>query len=147
MRRIEDLKLIGTKLKLKDSVTGFSMIGMDTLGMEDVIISIATGSVATNADAKYYFYHASGSTTPSTSTGATAFTTNPTLTTAATASQRHAILLEGSATQSRKRYLIIKCSKLKASNAQYVLVHGVSNRNIPSTSTMGSYTSLVRPVV
>lgn len=147
MRRIEDLKLIGAKLKLKDSVTGFSLIGVDTKDMEDVIVTIATGSVATNADAKYYFYHASGATTPSTSTGATAFTTNPTLTTAATASQRHAILLEGSPAITRKRYLIIKCSKLKASNAQYVVAHGVSNRSIPSTSTLGSYTSLVRVVV
>lgn len=144
MRRIEDIKLIGayTRAAKNGAVTGFSQ-NIDTLGCEDVLISIATSSVATGTATKFYFYHASGSTTKAAS--GTAFGTNPSLTTAATASQRHAILIEGQ--QSRKRYLIILASKLTTSHGFNWTVLGFQNKSIPSTSTLGSYTSVVKAAV
>jgi hypothetical protein len=140
MRRIEDIKFSVPIWKIKGTKTGVSA-AIDTLGAEDILLSIMTGSVATAE--KFLFYHASASTT--TSASATAFTTAPSVTTAATASQRHGILIEGQV--ARKRYLIVKLSALSASNHNVVVCHQFHNRSIPSTSTLGSYTSLVRPLV
>ena len=109
MRRIEDIKFSVPIWKIKGTKTGASA-SIDTLGAEDVLLTIMTGSVATAE--KILFSHASASTTLFAS--ATAFTTNPSVTTAATASQRHAILIEGQ--QGRKRYLVVKLSTLSASN-------------------------------
>lgn len=140
MRRIEDIKFSVPIWKIKGTKTGVSA-SIDTLGAEDVLLTIMTGDVATAE--KFLFSHASASTTLFAS--ATAFTTNPSVTTAATASQRHAILIEGQA--GRKRYLVVKLSTLSASNHNVVVCQLIGNRTIPSTSTLGSYTSLVRPVV
>jgi hypothetical protein len=140
MRRIEDIKFSVPIWKIKGTKTGASA-NIDTLGAEDVLLSIMTGSVATAE--KFLFYHASAST--ASSGNATAFTTSPSVTTAATASQRHGILIEGQV--GRKRYVVVKLSTLSASNHNVVTCHQFANRAIPSTSTLGSYTSLVRPLV
>ena len=140
MRRIEDIKFSVPIWKIKGTKTGVSA-NIDTLGAEDVLLTIMTGDVATAE--KFLFYHSSAST--GSSGNSTAFTTNPSVTTAATASQRHAILIEGQA--GRKRYLVVKLSTLSASNHNVVVCQLIGNRTIPSTSTLGSYTSLVRPVV
>ena len=144
MRRIDDIKLLGafTKNSKGGTVTGFSQV-YDTLGCEDVLFTIATGSIATNTDTKFYFYHASAST--ASAGNATAFGTVPTLTTAATASQRHAVLIEGQV--GRKRYLVVKMSKLKVSHGISFQAMGLNNRSIPASSTHGSFTSVIRPLV
>lgn len=139
-RKIEDIKFSVPIWKIKGTKTGVSA-SIDTLGAEDILLSIATGSVATAE--KFLFAHASASTTLFAS--GTAFTTNPSVTTAATASQRHGILIEGQ--QGRKRYLIVKLSALSASNHNVVMCHMFGNRLVPPSSTLGSYTSIVKPAV
>lgn len=140
MRRIDDITLIGTFMKNKATKTGASA-AFDTLGYDDVLVTIATGSAATAH--KFYFYHQSASTT--TSTSGTAFGTLPTLTTAATASQRHVNLIEGQV--ARKRYLLIKLSTLGASCGTCTMVHGINRRGGFPASSHGAYTSAFRSLV
>lgn len=137
---IEGLKFSVPIFKHKLTKTGVSA-AIDTLGSHGALVSIITGSAA--AAIKFYFYHASASTTLAAS--GTAFTTNPTLTTAATASQRHAILFQGQ--PGMKRYIRIKVSALTASCNVVVASQLVRNRTVPVDSTLGSYTSILRPAV
>lgn len=140
MRPSSDIKFSVPIFKHKLTKTGVSA-AIDTLGGNDAVLSIITGSAA--AAMKFYFYHASSST--ATAASATAFTTNATLTTAATASQRHAIVFEG--VPNMKRYIRVKLSALTASCNVVLVSQLLCNRQIPTDSTQGSYTSIVRPTV
>lgn len=140
MQRIEDIQFSIPIKKHKLTKTGTSA-SIDTLGCHAVLLTVMRGSIA-QAD-KLLFSHASASTTLYAS--GTAFTSSGSLTTAATASLNYAVLIEGQ--PGMKRYLIVKLSAESASQSVFVACHKFLNRNIPSTSTLGSYTSLTRPVV
>lgn len=140
MHRCEDIKVtVPIPLKKRTGASATSC-SIDTLGAHAVLFNFIRGS-GTTAN-KLYFYHASASTTLTGS--ATAFTTLPTLSTT-TASGFFAILVEGQTAM--KRYFLVKQSKMSTSQLNGATCTLFFNRAIPGSSTLGSFTSITRPLV
>lgn len=139
MQKAEDIKIAYPLSVAKLVKTGKSAV-VDTADTHATMLVIPRGSGTSSC--KYYFYHASASTTLSGS--ATAFTAGASVTTTG-ASAVHGVLITNQ--PSMKRYLIIKQSTLAASLAIGVVSLSFYNRAVPPSSTLGAFTSLTRPTV
>ncbi len=136
MQKLDDIKVSYPLSVAKLVKTGKSAV-VDTADSHSTMLIIPRGSGTSSC--KYYFYHASASTTLAAS--GTAFTTNPTLTTTG-ASAVHAVLIQNQ--PAMKRYLIIKQSTLAASLAIGVIALNSYNRAVPPSATLGAFTSVTR---
>lgn len=141
MQKLDDIKFSYPLPWITKLVKTGRSATIDTADSHSTMIIIATGSTAIAS--KFYFYHVSASTTLAAS--GTAFTTNPTLTTAATACQCHAVLFQNQ--PGMKRYIRILMSKIATSAVTGALAISTYNRAVPPSATLGAFTSVIRPTV
>lgn len=139
MQKQDDIKVAYPLSVAKLVKTGKSAV-VDTADTHSTALHILRGSGTSSC--KYYFYHMSASTT--TSTSATAFGTNPSVTTTG-ASGVHTVLFQNQ--PGMKRYILIKQSTLAASLAVGVLAVSAYNRAVPPSALLGANVSVTRPAV